>query len=273
MRSRIRLGLALALALFCARNAAAHDYWDQATDQDDSPATDNQLIHGSVQQHDLQASAGPAADVDFYGFKSSFYSSYEAVIDSMSGDLDLIGDDTNFNRLDSSGTTVLQISEEADHESILVASTARALRWVNGLTAEYQVLRVQSASCGTTCGPEDQYRIRFFNTTIAVPRFNNSGGQFTVLIIQNPTGWNRHITGIVNFWRAADGGFLGQVPFDLDAKAALVLNTAAVAGPAGQSGTITIAHDGGYGNLAVKAVAIEPTTGFSFDSPGLYKPY
>ena len=41
---------------------------------------------------------------------------------------------------------------------------------------------------------------------------------------------------------------------------------------AGVGGTITIAHDGGYGNLAVKAVALEPSTGFSFDTPGLYKP-
>jgi len=38
------------------------------------------------------------------------------------------------------------------------------------------------------------------------------------------------------------------------------------------SGTITVAHDGGYGNLAIKSVALEPSTGFSFDTPGLYKP-
>ena len=50
------------------------------------------------------------------------------------------------------------------------------------------------------------------------------------------------------------------------------MNTATVPGVAGQAGTITIAHDGGYGNLAVKSVALEPATGFSFDTPGLYKP-
>jgi hypothetical protein len=50
------------------------------------------------------------------------------------------------------------------------------------------------------------------------------------------------------------------------------LNTATVAGVAGQGGTMTIAHDGGYGGLVVKAVALEPSTGFSFDSPGSYKP-
>ena len=40
----------------------------------------------------------------------------------------------------------------------------------------------------------------------------------------------------------------------------------------GTSGTITITHNGRYGQLAVKAVALEPTTGFSFDIPGQHKP-
>jgi hypothetical protein len=36
---------------------------------------------------------------------------------------------------------------------------------------------------------------------------------------------------------------------------------------AGQSGHVIIGHDGGYGGLAVKAVAVEPATGFTFDRP------
>ena len=51
-----------------------------------------------------------------------------------------------------------------------------------------------------------------------------------------------------------------------------MLNTATVAGVAGQGGSVTIAHDGGYGALAGKAVALEPATGFSFDSPMSPKP-
>ena len=51
-----------------------------------------------------------------------------------------------------------------------------------------------------------------------------------------------------------------------------VLNTAAIPGAAGVSGSITIAHDGGYGALAGKALALEPATGFSFDSPMLPRP-
>ena len=51
-----------------------------------------------------------------------------------------------------------------------------------------------------------------------------------------------------------------------------MLNTATVAGVAGQGGTITVSHDGRYGDLAGKTVALEPATGFSFDSPMLARP-
>ena len=35
----------------------------------------------------------------------------------------------------------------------------------------------------------------------------------------------------------------------------------------GVSGSMTVAHDGSYGDLAGKAVAVEPSTGLSFDHP------
>ena len=34
-------------------------------------------------------------------------------------------------------------------------------------------------------------------------------------------------------------------------------------------GSVTIANDGRYGDLSAKTVALEPATGFSFDSPAL----
>ena len=46
-----------------------------------------------------------------------------------------------------------------------------------------------------------------------------------------------------------------------------MLNTATVA--PGVGGSVTVAHDGRYGDLAGKTVALEPATGFSFDSPML----
>jgi hypothetical protein len=273
MRSRIRMGLALGLALFCARNAAAEDYWDSAGANDDGTFSRNELIHGTVQQHDLETKLGPVADLDFYLVNNYGYSSYEALVDSMSGDLDLIDDSTNFQRLDVLGASVLQSSEEASVGAQNFGA-ARAMRWqhIGPAAPMAEFLRVQSAACGTSCGPEDQYRIRFFDTTIAVPRFNNASGQVTVLIVQNTTGWTRDVAGTIYFWPPAGGvAPIGTSTFSLVARAALLLNTATIV--SGQGGTITIAHDGGYSGLAVKAVALEPATGFSFDSPGLYKPH
>jgi hypothetical protein len=47
--------------------------------------------------------------------------------------------------------------------------------------------------------------------------------------------------------------------------------TSAIGALVGQGGSITIAHDGAYGSLNVKAVALEPSTGFSFDTAGVYR--
>jgi hypothetical protein len=35
---------------------------------------------------------------------------------------------------------------------------------------------------------------------------------------------------------------------------------------------MTVAHDGAYGALAGKAVALEPATGFTFDTPLVPRP-
>jgi hypothetical protein len=113
------------------------------------------------------------------------------------------------------------------------------------------------------------YRVRAFETTYSIPRFNNAGSQVTVLLLQNPAAYA--IDGHVWFWTTA-GTLLGQQDFALAAKQTLVLNTATVPGMAGQGGTITVSHDGRYGDLTGKTVALEPSTGFSFDSPMTARP-
>jgi hypothetical protein len=122
---------------------------------------------------------------------------------------------------------------------------------------------VRSAGCGTDCGPDDVYRIRAYETTYSVPRFNNAGSQLTVLVLQNPT--DSTISGDVYFQDTL-GAVVAVQGFTLMPKQALVLNTATVPGANGVGGAITIAHDGRYGDLAGKTVALEPATGFSFDS-------
>jgi hypothetical protein len=132
-----------------------------------------------------------------------------------------------------------------------------------------QHLRVGSAACGTACGSDDAYRLRAYETTGSIPRFNNGGTQVTVLLVHNRGAAT--VNARLYFWGAA-GALLGQQAVTLAPRTSLTLNTSTLPGLAGQSGSITIAHDGGYGALGGKAVALEPATGYSFDSPLANRP-
>jgi len=52
-----------------------------------------------------------------------------------------------------------------------------------------------------------------------------------------------------------------------------VVNTSSLPALEGQAGSITVSHDGPYGGIAGKTVALEPATGFSFDSPLESRPH
>jgi hypothetical protein len=255
MRKNVWLVLGLGFALASGRAALA-DVWDVQTQNDNTAATtENELVHGSDQLHDLGALAGPAADNDWYQISQKPFSSYEVVVDATSGD---IGTTLDVTRTDATGATVIQSSQPVG------VGYSRSLRWTNSTAAEVNTerIRVTSGSCTTNCGTDDVYRLRAYETTYAVPRFNNSGTQVTVLLLQNPT--NYAITGTVYFWNA-DGTAAGTSPINLGAKALQVLATQTVA--PGTSGALTVAHTGRYGDLSGKTVALEPATGFSFDSP------
>jgi hypothetical protein len=179
------------------------------------------------------------------------------VVDSTSGD---IGPTLQVDLIANDGTTVL-----VSGQSIGVGFS-RSLRFMNNTATQIddQTVRVASGQCTTDCGPDDVYFIRGYETTYSVPRFNNSGTQITVLLLQNPTNYT--ITGTVYFWNPA-GGQVANSPFTLTGKQVLVLNTSTVA--PGTAGALTIVNDGRYGDLSAKTVALEPATGFSFDSPAL----
>ena len=74
---------------------------------------------------------------------------------------------------------------------------------------------------------------------------------------------------VVFMGNGINGNQVGFQGFNLTAKNTLVLNTATVPGANGVGGAVTVAHDGRYGDLSGKTVALEPATGFSFDSPML----
>jgi len=255
---RIRSWVVLAVGLVLAWGLPARaDVWDVQTDNDNGTGTENELVHGSDQLHDLGALAGPTADEDWYLVSQRGYSSYEVVADATSGD---IGPTLELDRIASDGTTVVESSVAVG------VGYSQSLRFRNtGSTAvDDQYVRVRSGSCTTACTSNDVYRLRFYETTCSIPRFNNVGTQITVLALQNPTDYT--IGGTVYFW-SPTGTLLGSTAFNLLKKQTLVLNTATVTGVSGQSGAITVSHDGRYGDLSGKTVALEPATGFSFDSP------
>jgi hypothetical protein len=222
---------------------------------DDAPSlATRQLVHGSVIAEDL----GPgslAAGTRAFRVPQAPRASYEVTLDAVSGDVSAV-----LERLAADNATVLQTGSPGG------TGTSLSLRWENASGAEVtnQHVRVRAAGCGTACDAGDRYRLRAWETTVSVARFNNSASQATVLVLQNTRP--AALAGRVNFW-SAGGAFLGAYPFAIEARASLVLNTAVAAGQAGQAGSLTIAHDGGYGALTGKAVSIEPATGYSFDTP------
>jgi hypothetical protein len=214
-----------------------------------------ELAPGSEETTDLRPVGGHPA-VHLYRLGQRPRSSYEVVVDATSGDVGTAAG-IHLERYASDQTTVLQSSTP------LAGGVNRSLRFQNDqlFAVNHQFLKVWSSQCTTDCGPDDVYRIRAFDTTYSVPRFNNSG-QTTVLIVQN-TGASP-VSGWVDFWDGA-GTLLGSSPLAVSGKGVFVLNTSTVM--PGLSGSITISNDGSYSDLVGKAVSIEPATGFAFDTP------
>jgi hypothetical protein len=251
-------GLALAAVLLAA--PAGADHWDEASETDGSAGTDNTLRHGSEQVHDLAVQAG-SPDEDWYRVTVHSFSSYQFVADSFTGDIDLVS--TGLQRI--LGATVLQSA------TVLQAGGSLSLAWSKGSDSpieEAQLVRVGGASCGTSCRATDTYRARFFETTYTIPRFNNSGTQATVLLVQNATDRACEATA---FFMGSVGTLIAEAPFSVGPYQLLVVPSASVV--PGQSGSVRIAHTCGYGGLSGKAVALEPATGFTFDTPGSNRPH
>ena len=71
----------------------------------------------------------------------------------------------------------------------LGTGSAQALRWQRraAIADTRPFIRVRSTGCTTACGPDDIYRLRAYETTATIPRFNNSASQATIVVIQNTT--------------------------------------------------------------------------------------
>ena len=138
------------------------------------------------------------------------------------------------------------------------------------IARQAQFIRVQAGGCPTGCTAADGYRLRAYETTYTIPRFNNSASQVTVVVLENATA--SPASGTLWFWGSSGTLLASQAFVDLAQRASLVLNTTTIPALLGQSGSVTVSHDAGYGGLRGKAVAVEPATGFTFDSPLTWRP-
>jgi Domain of unknown function DUF11 len=216
------------------------------------PPGDAEVAHGTS----LLTAVGPAGQR--YRISQRPFASYEAVVDAASGDLG--GEEGPVLALATATSTTVATSQPVG------IGFSRSLRWRNDGSAvvDDQYVRVTSQGCTTSCGADDVYRIRVYETTLRAPRFNNVGAQGSVLILQNRGG--QPVAARASFW-SAGGVLLATRNVDLAGDGSATLALATVTGLAGQSGTFTIAHDAPYGMLAGKVVALEPATGFSSDTP------
>ena len=120
-----------------------------------------ELSHGAQFRRAL-ASDSPAQDL--YLVRVAARSSYEVVLDELSGDLTAGSSPVQLVRLGPDTVSVQQFSAAAG------TGPARMLRWQNSTDETVtQMVRVQSQGCSTDCGPDDTYRLRAYRRRDASP--------------------------------------------------------------------------------------------------------
>jgi hypothetical protein len=259
-----RTCLVLCLALLAAGvPAGAVDRWEAQTAVtpvgDDDSTTINEPRHGTVQTHDYDSES----DQDWVRVQTFARRSYEARVWSgsvpWSSAVCPPATCASFDMVDTGGAVVLAGAADG------VPAASSVLRWI-ATNDQTTLLRTRSSTGLNAL----VYDLAFFDTTYALPRFNNTGTQVTVVILQNtrPVAVN----GQIDFYNAS-GTHLHSQPFAMAAYGSYVYPSSTTAALQDNSGAATIAHTGGYGGLAGKAVALEPGTGFTFDTPITPLPY
>ena len=247
-----------AVMLTIAQGAFVADGVGQGTIADDDVAVQGlpgALEHGAVVEGELQAVRGPSTDLDFFRLAQAPFASYEVVADGTAGAVNPL----DLRRMLANGQGTIQSGTPVG------SGTSVSLRWQNATSSPVasQLVRVAGA-CGATCQAGSRYRLRAYETTLRGSRFNNAGSQTTVVLLQNPG--SDSVAASVRFW-SPSGALLATHEVTLAAKGLLALNTSGIAALAGQSGSLTVGHDAPHGVLVGKAVALEPATGFAFDTP------
>jgi hypothetical protein len=261
MHSKSVLACGLAASVLASPAAHARDIWD-LTGNDGSAATRSEIAPGALQVHDMEG-VGGIADQDWFRISQKPYSSYEVMVDGLTGGLSPVpvtvpGTELGVHLVRQGGSVV-------PSNALGASGSARVLYFRNqtGALIDDEFIRVSNPLCSAACLATEQYRIRLFDTTYGVPRFNNSASQITILVVQNTS--DRVVFFNAHFFDG-NGAIQGTYSQNIAPFGATVLNTSTVSGVAGKSGSIIITNDGRYGVLTGKAISLEPATGFTFDT-------
>lgn len=214
--------------------------------------TRNELVHATRETVDLFLTSR------FWRISQRARSSYEVVTDAVTGDIGTGGPDLR--RLAADETTVLQSGVST------TGGSSKSMRFENPGSGDNngEFIQVRSAGCGNDCDTSDTVRVRAYDTTYRISRFNNNASQTTVLVIANPT--DQGVAGTLWFY-SSGGQLLTSQPVTTPAHGTFVLNTSTLPPLQGQAGSATFSNDAAFGALTGKAVAVEPATAFTFDTP------
>jgi hypothetical protein len=223
---------------------------DRFEPEDNDSGTDNQLVHGVRNSHDFEGSQ----DQDWMFVITQAGHSYEVRSYAHNGDVNMgpLGGGSLLERVDAAGVVLQNGVDTAGDIGY------HHLVWTG--TGAKEFIRISNVDVKTATA---QYDVDFFDTTYLVSRWNNSGAQITVFVIQNASA--AAVTGNIDFFNAA-GTLLATQPLNVPVNGTQVFNTASLPALVGASGSARIANDGTWGALAGKAVAVEASTGFTFDT-------
>ena len=255
--SRLAANALFAVSLAGLSTAAmAVDDWDVGAIKDNTAATTrNELARGEWQMHDLEAIGG-VADEDWYDVPTTSFRTYQVAIGQVTGDAPI--DNADFLTLwDAAGTTLLATANAA------AGATSKVIRFDSQAGTSFRV-RVKG-SVGSTATA--RYAINVVESTMYCPRYNNSGTQSSVVIIQNTT--NGPCSVGISFI-IEDGTSSQFTAGTVPSAGTLVVAGGSVAGVPGTTGRVQILPNlpnrCSPSALKAKVVALEPSTGFSFDT-------
>jgi hypothetical protein len=214
------------------------------------------------QSRDVQ-SIGGAQDIDWIRVLMRPLRSYEVRLSNQRS----IGDDViSLDRFDFGRTALLQSGSGWLGPSFSTGGRWY-LRWeTDGNASSFAAINSIRIVGSSSSGANSPYTFSYVDTTLFCPRFNNTNGQVSVLIVQGILEGTNSCALTAHF-RNEVGAVLGSQTGIIDADGkVVVISTPSITGVANQKGGAQITHTCGYGNLKAKLVALEPATGFSFDT-------